>query len=686
VILARRAVQRDDNGQPKAFIGVSIDVTDQVSERMARADLALQLDRTVAAVGVGIWSRLLDSPEIKWNAEMYRITGLDPAQAPPDRAGWRAMLHPADLANYEAHIDRVEAQSGVTLEAKFRLVRADGTVRWLEQRSTVEGTAEGRRLSGIALDVTARVHADMAMRSLSDQAALATRSAGIGTWSMDMESGIEEWDEQMFALRGLAVASVVPPREDRRRSIHADDLALFGDGPLPVAVREGRQSMSYEFRVIWPDGRVRWLASRSRVLHGDDGQPVRVVGVNWDISDSKSAALAVQEREAALRQSQAKSELLARVSHELRTPLNAVLGFAQLLDQEIPADAEPQRMKLAHIRGAGEHLLSMINDVLELASVESGTQKLDLQSVAVQDVCFQALPLVEDLARRHQVTISLGAQTGHVLADPTRLRQVLVNLLSNAIKYNRPGGSVVLQSHADGSDLALAVCDNGPGMSAEQQAQLFEPFNRLGADARGIEGTGIGLVIVKALVEAMHGRIRVSSSPTSGTEVSIVLPAAPSSPPATEGRALAASADTGEVATPTDAAHAERVQGDLLYIEDNEVNVLLVAEIVKARTALSLHVAGTGTEGIALARRLQPGLVLVDMQLPDMQGEQVLEALRADPATRSLRCVALSANALKEDIDRALALGFADYWTKPIDFGRFVSDLQAAFTPPARAP
>jgi len=269
------------------------------------------------------------------------------------------------------------------------------------------------------------------------------------------------------------------------------------------------------------------------------------------------------------------------------------------------------------------------------------------------------------------VSLQCGHLDGLVRVDPTRMRQVLINLLSNAIKYNRRGGSVEVDAVVDGQSVLLQVRDTGRGMSGAQLQRLFEPFNRLGAEREGIDGTGIGLSIVRAAVAQMGGALRVSSVPDAGScfEVRLPLaeaPALPASLPAQIGARMLRSSGSR----------------DVLYIEDNEVNMLIVAALVRRRPDLGFHEAQDGASGIALARQIKPALVLVDMQLPDMDGSQVLRCLRADDDTAQLHCVALSANAMPQDIHRALDAGFDAYWTKPLNFEAFAAALEARFGPP----
>jgi signal transduction histidine kinase/CheY-like chemotaxis protein len=445
------------------------------------------------------------------------------------------------------------------------------------------------------------------------------------------------------------------------------------------------RAATYEFRVRMPDGSYRWLASRSTTVLDERGRPLLRIGVNWDITEVKDAEFARHEKAMAQRESEAKSQFLARMSHELRTPLNAVLGFTQLLQAEAErVDPGVLRLRLGHIRAAGQHLLSLINDVLELSSLDTGEVGMALQPVALPALVAGTLPLVERAAQDYGVRVRTGELNGIVLADPTRLRQVLLNLLSNAIKYNRPGGEVIVETRRDegphGPEARLLVSDTGRGMTAQQLRDAFEPFNRLGIEREGIEGTGIGLTIVKALVERMGGHVNAASEPGVGTVFEVALPrvgeGGEEQAPAHEDSVLGALQEP-----PLQPGQARLRSGRLLYIEDNPVNVLLVSELVAMRPGLTLDVAADGESGIDLAARLRPELILVDMQLPDIDGHEVRRRLRADPRTAHIPCIALSANAMPEDIERALQGGFADYWTKPLDFKAFMAAINALFGP-----
>ncbi len=665
-VLTRRVVQRAPDGTPVAFLGVALDLTEQVEQRKQSMDLERRLELAADSAQVGIWWRDVLGGAGQWNAQMFRLTGRDPALGTPSLTEWEStIIHPDDRERMRLAPRMLVREPVPVQEREFRVLRADGSVRWLVSRARPE-EVDGRRLVfGVTIDITERRLAEQALRSADERAALAARSAGIGTWEVDLETGAERWDEQMFRLRGLPLAPRPPSREERLALVHPDDRARTLDAS--ACASESGQPTQYEFRILRADGQVRWLASRSMAFTDEQGRILRRIGVNWDVTDAREAQAAREATAVAERSSQAKSQFLARMSHELRTPLNAVLGFTQLLQFE---DDDPARAaKLGHIRAAGEHLLSLIDGVLDLSSMEAGHLRLQPQPLDLGALAGQALPLVADLAQRHGVTLERGEVQGRALADRTRTLQVVVNLLTNAIKYNRPGGRVQLSARAEGERVTLVVNDTGRGLSREQLRHLFEPFNRLGVEHEGIEGTGIGLTIVKALVAGMGGSIAVSSEPGVGSRFEVTLPAAdPQQPFAAEDAAR------DSAPTPIDAP-----RGQLLYIEDNPVNVMLVEEMVRSLSGLRIHSETTGGGGVTRARELRPDLVLVDMQLPDFDGYEVLRRLRAQPETAGIPCVALSANAMPEDIERARAAGFDDYWTKPIDFRSFLGALESRF-------
>ncbi|MCC7366948.1 MAG: GAF domain-containing protein [Chloroflexi bacterium] len=368
-------------------------------------------------------------------------------------------------------------------------------------------------------------------------------------------------------------------------------------------------------------------------------------------------------RQLAEQANRSKSEFLSRMSHELRTPLNAILGFAQILGMaRLEArDAEA----VGHILHAGKHLLGLIDDVLDIERIEAGRLPINLEPLPVADLVGELLDLVQPTANGRSVTIrTYGLDELSVLGDRQHLRQVLLNLLSNAVKYNHEGGRVTLSAEpVDGEQVKLAVRDTGDGISQERMRQLFNPFDRLGAERTGVQGTGLGLVIARSLTEAMGGEIGVESTVGQGTTFWVQLPLAANARPTLS--VLPPTTEDPAPAPPT-------LRQSILYVEDNRPNALLVERSLAWRPQVRLLTAETASEGLALARAQHPLLILADLHLPDMSGAELLAELRSAPDTAHIPVVVLSADANREQIDRLLAAGAHAYLTKPFDVRAFL--------------
>ena len=700
-VLLRRALQRSPDGAPLGFIGVLLDVTERVEQDAKAHESKRRLEAATEAARIGLWSTEYGSPLPNWNRRMYTLLGLDPQAGSLALDDWITRCVHADDRARVRHtvVSWWQARPGA-VEIEFRIQRpSDGAPRWLLLRGELGHDSVGglgRRAEGVAIDITEQQQVLRQLRQTVERMTLTRTAVGLGTWEADRGHQQIHWDEQMFRLRGLESPARVVSREEIAACLPADERSAV------MAAQTGHpldgEPWHTEFRVLRPDGQVRWISSHSVPVYDERGSEDRRIGVNWDSTEAHVAAEALRQRERALAESQAKSQAMSRISHELRTPLNAVLGFAQLLRlRQGDVDHDQNARWLAHIDAAGRHLLALIDDVLELSTAESGAARMTQQAVALAPFVEATLPLVAADARAAGIQLRSGPVTGTVLADPQRLRQVLLNLLSNAIKYNRSGGQVLLSAVPDGQAVLIRVADTGLGIAPERLPHAFEPFNRLGAEASGIEGSGIGLAIVKVLVEQMGGSVLASSRPGQGSEFAVRLPAAQAgeviealvdgltgglTDDPTDG--LAGDPAAAPVAGTTAAASAAQPQqppqpapAQLLYIEDNEVNALLVCELLANRPAVQLEVAVNGVAGVQRARALQPDLILVDMLLPDIDGHAVLRALQADPRTAHIRCVALSANATPADLQAARAAGFVDYWTKPIHFDQFLRKLGA---------
>ena len=604
-----------------------------------------------------------------------RALGMPASALQADAMTFFRHVHPADLAALGKAL--AEGAARLTrLEHSFRMALPDGALRWFEMRAAPSRLPDGGTLwHGFTADVTARKAIEEALRAHEDRWQIAADAARIGIAEYSLPDDRLVLDRRACANHGLPFpheplgiadwAARIDPA-DRDAALAGVRQALGGEAPF-----EGR------YRVQRPDGSVRWLEFVVRATRDQAGAPVGVIGTCRDVHEQQLADELSRGKQEAERASRAKSEFLSRVSHELRTPLNGILGFTQLmaLDEEHPLPGA-QAQRLQSVQRAGARLLNLINDVLEISRIESA--ELPVRTLAVEvDAALQAsLGLVQPLARARGITIDAPPDGGlWVQGDERAIEQVLTNLLSNAVKYSNAGTRVELRVVRDDQGLAISVRDQGIGLSAEQQARLFQPFDRLGAERHRIEGSGLGLVIARQLAEAMNGRIGVVSAPGAGSTFTLHL--AESQAPA--GDAYLATQPGALLHEPPAPRRATR---QVVYVEDELLNQVLLQEVFRSRPDWQLHVADDGATGLRLARELAPHLMLIDMNLPDTTGLALVQTLRADPATASLRCVALSADAMNEHIVAARRAGFDDYWTKPIDVAGVLAGLDALLDAP----
>jgi signal transduction histidine kinase/CheY-like chemotaxis protein len=481
------------------------------------------------------------------------------------------------------------------------------------------------------------------------------------------------------ATSAEAVFQHVHP-EDRNRVQATLQAAVAGMAPWQVRFRVQTPAAAAP---VWHElnASPRGLAGGQTLWHGHVG----------DITARVALEEAMAQQHVAEGAARARSAFLARVSHELRTPLNGILGFAQLLAHEdTDRLSEVQRRRVNTIESAGRTLLELVDEVLDLNAIDSGQFKVTPARVAALDVAAQAVAMAGPAAATAGLTLSgpevhapqpAWAPGWQVQADARRLLQVLGALLSNAVKYTPAGGSVSLRLSAADGGVAFTVADTGIGLSAAQQEGLFEPFNRLGAERTTTPGSGLGLVIARGLVGLMGGHLQVRSAAGEGSVFTVWLPAAPreaalaGAVPATHALGLG----------PAEPAAAEALPSRLLYVEDNEVNALLMQAIVALRPGLQLQVAPDVAGALAAARETPPDLVLLDLHLPDGDGYTLLRALRLLPGMQQVPAVVVSASAHAEERQRALAAGFVGYWTKPLDLAQTLADLDRVLACAARA-
>jgi len=438
----------------------------------------------------------------------------------------------------------------------------------------------------------------------------------------------------------------------------------------------------YELTARARDGKETVVSYNATTFYDRDRKLQGVVAAARNITERKRFERALQEsnielesaKSAAEKANLAKSEFLSSMSHELRSPLNAILGFAQLMESASPPPTAPQAARITQILQAGWHLLKLIDEILDLAVIESGQVSLSRESVSLSEVMSDCQAMMEPQAQQRGIRMIFPQFSNPIFvrADLTRLKQIVINLLSNAIKYNRAHGTVAVDCIPNGADrIRISVKDTGSGLSPDKLAQLFQPFNRLGQETSGVAGTGIGLVVTKRLVELMDGVIGVESAEGRGSVFWCELNVASAPKLVLQDRG-----DADASMRPQLPAGAQ--PRTVLCVEDNPANMELVEQLIARCPDLRLVPAVNGNLGVELARSVRPAVILMDINLPDINGIKALEILRKDPATARIPVVALSANAMPRDIARGLEAGFFRYLTKPIQVKGFMDTLNAA--------
>jgi PAS domain S-box-containing protein len=623
---------------------------------------------------IGAYRSSVDGRQLRANAALVRLNGY---------GSETEMLAAVNDIGREWYADaqrRVEFQrlmqsEGQVIDFVSEVFRHKTRERiWIRENAHLVRAADGVPLyyEGTVEDITQQRRTELALQASERRFRAFTERSQVLTVVCDADGIVSYASPAAQRLLGLAPQALLGTRTFDW--LHPDDVAS--------ALAEMTQVLSFSnsgeesvMRVRHADGEWRHLAMLANNCLADPAVGGIVLNLR-DVSGRTRAQQALRMLNAELEQrvqqrtlelehardeaesaNRAKSEFLSRMSHELRTPLHAILGFGRLLDLDaaLPPAA---RARVGEILHAGDRLLGMIDELLDLARIDTGHLPLRLDAVALAPLVEECLQAVAPLARRHGVQLP-DAQAlslpGSVVADRERLQQVLLNLLSNAVEQSRAGGRVGVQAERDGDTLTLGVSDDGPGLDAAQKDRLFHAFERLGADRGAADGAGTGLALSKRLVELMRGQIGLDSEPGVGSRFWVRLGAADD--------------------TATDA-------GTVLYIEDNAVNVLLMEAMLGQQTRLRLISADLPEAGLQMAHAQRPDLILLDIQLPGIDGFEVLRRLRADAATRDIPVIAVSANAMPADIERGRLAGFDDYLTKPIDQQVLVAALHRALRRP----
>jgi PAS domain S-box-containing protein len=533
-------------------------------------------------------------------------------------------------------------------------------------------------------DITERKNAENALRDSQARLALGMQVVGLALAEVDYATGLNHLSAESAQLFGLGETAVALPRAEVHARFHPDDLPELTQRIAAALNPFGSGWFAMDHRIVRPDGEVRWLRVRKQVFfegEGGERRPVRALIAALDITEHAQTEATLLKNNIELKQAKyvaekanlAKSDFLSSMSHELRTPLGAILGFAQLIESGAPPPTPAQKKSIEQILKAGWYLLDLINEILDLSVIESGKLSLSMESVSLAKVLHECRDMIEPQANNRGVSVTFANIdiANWVDADHTRLKQVVINLLSNAIKYNKVSGTVDVDCKLMSPKLIrINVRDTGTGLNKVQFDQLFQPFNRLGRGSGNEEGAGIGLVVSKRLVELMGGKIGVESTAGKGSVFWIELNLA-HEPQYTHDVIQHTPLDGAEVETYA-RAHT------LLYVEDNPANLQLVEDIIARRSDIRLLSARNGNRGIEIARSVQPTIILMDINLPGMNGTKAMRILAQDPATAHIPVIAITANAMPHDIERGLKSGFFRYVTKPIKINEFMDTLDAA--------
>jgi PAS domain S-box-containing protein len=676
---------RDSEGNVIGVMGTFQDISERKQVEKALKESEHSYASLMAAAPVGIFRTDAMGHCTYVNDHWCRISGLTLESALGD--GWRQGLYSEDRQSISDEWYR-SAQEDRPFSLEYRFQRPDGVITWVYGQSVVKLDADGiiTGYVGTITDINDRKQAELQLQKVSDRLALALSSGAIGCWEWNIQQNMAFWDERMYELYGVCKEKDLRiVYEIWAGAIHPEDRAESEMTTQQIATGQVEE-YDTEFRVVHPDGSIHFIKAYGTLKRDASGNPLSIIGINFDISDRKQAEAQLQKiNDELLRATRLKDEFLANMSHELRTPLNSILGMNEVLQDEIFGSINERQLKtLQTIENSSTHLLALINDILDVAKIESGEVMLELTATDLDSLCQSSLAFIKQqaLTKRIQLIPRIPKHLPEIMLDERRIRQVLINLLNNAVKFTLEGGTITLevsQVQLESSTtnlttlnyLKIAVIDTGIGISAENIQKLFQPFIQIdSALNRQYQGTGLGLALVKRLVELHGGNVELTSEVGVGSCFAINLLINIGSPAIEE-----QTEDLSEQSQIGQSQTEELILPLILLAEDNEANITTFSSYLDAK-GYRILLATNGQQAIDLAKSHSPDLILMDIQMPVMDGMEAIKQIRLDPNLVDIPIVALTALAMAGDRERCLAVGANEYLTKPVKLKQLATSIQ----------
>ena len=655
-------VRNAGDGAVVRLLSVSRDLTTRKAAEEALRESEERLRLVLSGGKMGMWEWDMRSGRSVWNAMEYELLGLREGDSAPSAELFFRHVHPEDLAPMRRSIDEVRPERP-DWNYECRIIRADGARRWLAAVGRTHYDADGQpeRMVGVNFDITEHKETEGTLRANEQRMSLATAATEVGIWDWNLLTGFVRWDAQMFQIYGVApTADGFVSYDTWSRSVMPEDLARQEEVLMDTVRRIGQSTR--EFRIFRADdGECRWIHAVETVRANAQGKAEWVIGTNLDVTARKNAERTIRE------EAERKDEFLAMLGHELRNPLNAIRHAVQI-SGETPDDAEACQWAAKVIDRQSQQLSRMVDDLLDVARINRGRIDLRVEALDLGPVLEQAIAVVRPiLAQQRQTFTSDIGSPLRVSGDAARLQQVFGNLLTNAAKYTPENGSISLHARDEDGEIVVTITDNGVGIPAELLPHVFDLFRQADSTLdRAMGGLGIGLSVVKSLIEMHLGRVTVESAgANAGTTVTVRLPLIAGLPTPAKASILPAPADALPPST------------RVLVVDDHEDAAQALARLLKRR-GCEVALAHTGPAGVATAREFLPEVLLIDLGLPGFDGYELARLLRAEAAFAEAYFIAISGYAQEGDRARCLATGFDAHFAKPLNFPRLMEAIRAA--------